>query len=251
MECFQICSADRSIREVVIAEPTLQSLKKAAFLLIKKPIVSILLESSGCRVSSDMVLKHFKNEMLMVLTCKEAWTSAGANLLQEESLRETTEKSDQQEHAEFNAAAEADHVLDHKPTTELVEVMIPDDELTDTTTDATEPAVETLQPPATVQEKEDIPDAPTQPITRPVQQKMKAPESSTKSSSAADKPTVELPGSSTRSTDSGEEVRDTATVLQPEVEPPTKPTTAAVEPTEEEPGSQWCKASHRLASWFE
>lgn len=229
MECFQICSADRSIREVVIAEPSLQSLKSAAFLLIKKPIVSILLESSGCRVSSDIVLKHFKNEMLMFLTCNEVWTSAGPSLLQEESLRETTEENDQQKLAELDQAAEVDNDLDLKPTTELIEVMIPDDDSSEITSDATEPVAETSQLPAAVQ-AEKIPDLPIQPI--PVQQ---VPESSKKATVAAVQPTVEDSGSAPKSTDAEEEGGNPAEVETPE--PPTKSTTAAVEPAVEEPGS--------------
>lgn len=45
--------------------------------MLQKPILSLVLEASGCRVSSDAVLNYIKNDdLIMVLSINEMWSAA-------------------------------------------------------------------------------------------------------------------------------------------------------------------------------
>lgn len=128
MEIFQICSANRNIREVVVAEPTMHGLKKAAFALLKKPILNILLESSGCKVSSDVVLQHVKNELLMVLSCHEVWTAPIQEVFvkENEMQHETTGNEEDSQRAVDQSAVVAEITKQENTTSQaLIEVLIP------------------------------------------------------------------------------------------------------------------------------
>lgn len=128
MEIFQICSANRNIREVVVAEPTMHGLKKAAFALLKKPILNILLESSGCKVSSDVVLQHVKNELLMVLSCHEVWTAPIQEVFvkENEMQHETTGNEEDSQRAVDQSAVVVEITKQENTTSQaLIEVLIP------------------------------------------------------------------------------------------------------------------------------
>uniref|UniRef100_A0A8D8NC24 (northern house mosquito) hypothetical protein n=2 Tax=Culex pipiens TaxID=7175 RepID=A0A8D8NC24_CULPI len=120
MELFNICSADRKIREVVAAEPTILGLKKAAFQLLKKPILALVMEASGFKVSNDQVLKLIKHNIVMVLTLNEIWTEA-------EVEHSTLGCVQQQQQTKTEA-----RVTEQSDNEELVDVIVPDEEFDET-----------------------------------------------------------------------------------------------------------------------